>query len=393
MNIQDGYILTRLCGQDYLLPYGQNIATFKKGMKLNASGRFIWEALCAGKNEEELPALLAARYEAGEADYPQLRADIAQFLDALRGYGIVDRTSPDFYFPSGHVRTFQIGTLTLRLAFADIYIAKEFFPFEKNTATGPADLTISLRFGAPAERPAGVVLVRSADFLAIEAPDCFCLLFPGAADVIECHMDREARAACFYCKNPDSSTIADELFHGIRFVYLMRARAHGLYALHSASLVYRGQAWLFSGVSGTGKSTHTNLWQKRYGVPLLNGDLNLIGIRDDTPYAYGLPWCGTSCISTTETLPLGGIIFLRKAPLDKAEPLADDAAQLMLSQRLITPAWTKEMLLDNLAFCEALLPRITAFAMHATMDIRAAEVCRAAIDELSAGCKTYHTKE
>lgn len=392
MKIQEGYVLTRLSGESYLLPYGQNIAAFKKGMKLNASGCLLWEALCAGKEEHELLPLLAAYYEADEADEPQLRADIAQFLDSLRTYGIVDPAAPRLCFASENARTFCIGTVTMRLAFSDTYIAEEFLAFEKRGDTAadmPADLNVSLRFDAPSTRPVGKILVRSADFLAIETADGYCLLFPGSPDIVECQLDRGARFACFYCRDTDSETCAEALFHGIRFVFLMRARAHGLYAIHSASLLYRGQAWLFSGMSGTGKSTHTNLWKERYGLPLLNGDLNLIGIKDGVPLAYGLPWCGTSSISTTETYPLGGVIFLRQSPEDAAEPLSDDAAQLMLSQRLITPAWTETMLLDNLSFCAAVLPHITAFVMRATKSVDAAEVCRSAIDRYLSS----HTKE
>ena len=46
MKISSGYTRTRLFHQTYLLPYGQNIADFKKGMQLNESGLLIWEALC-----------------------------------------------------------------------------------------------------------------------------------------------------------------------------------------------------------------------------------------------------------------------------------------------------------------------------------------------------------
>lgn len=394
MKISSGYTRTRLFHQTYLLPYGQNIADFKKGMQLNESGLLIWEALCDGKTEDALLPLLAAHYEADEADEAQLRGDIAQFLGQLRMHGIIDRAAPSFYFPSGNFRTFRIGTVTMGFAFEAACIAEAFLPFESEEKD--ADLTVSLRFDTPPAHPVGTVLVRSNDFLAMEAADCYCLLFPGAKSIVECHIDKDVHFACFYCRDTDRGTCAEELFHGIRFVYLMQARAHGLYAIHSASLVYRGKAWLFSGVSGTGKTTHTNLWKERYGVPLLNGDLNLLGIRDGKPFAFGLPWCGTSGISTTEALPLGGVIFLRQAPADTARSIQEDTAQLMLSQRLITPAWTQEMLLDNLGFCRSILPGITAFVMECTKDVHAAEVCRAAIDERSENPETAsrrNTKE
>ncbi len=62
-----------------------------------------------------------------------------------------------------------------------------------------------------------------------------------------------------------------------------------------------------------GKSTHTNLWHELFQTPLQR--------RSESPRAkgrpllvYGLPWCGTSEIFTTETQKLGGIVLLGRDP-------------------------------------------------------------------------------
>ena len=112
----------------------------------------------------------------------------------------------------------------------------------------------------------------------------------------------------------------EDLFHALRFAFLILTQQKELYVLHSASFLYRGRAFLVSGSSGTGKSTHSALWHDLYQTPLLNGDLNLLGIRDNIPYAYGLPWCGTSGICTPKDYPLGGIIFLKQAAIDRCSP-------------------------------------------------------------------------
>lgn len=381
MTIHDGYVLTELSGQTYLLPYGQNIASFQRGVKLNESGRLIWDALCAGKTENELLPILAAHFQTTAEDAPALRADIAQFLGQLRAQGIIDRPAPRFVFPSEGSRTFCIGTVLLRLNFPERLIAEEFFSFAADETDAADDLTVSVRFCQPPTRPVGRVLVRNSDLLILEAADCYSLLFPASPDIIECQIDKAAHFACFYCADQSSEACREELFHGIRFIYLLQAQAHGLFAIHSASFLYRDRAWLFSAASGTGKSTHTNLWKNIYDVKLLNGDLNLLGIKNGKPVVYGLPWCGTSGISTAETVPLGGIIFLRQAPEDRAEALSSDAVQLMLSQRLISPAWTKDMLLSCLSFSGQVTPHIISFLLRCTKNPSAAHVCKAAIDK------------
>ena len=58
------------------------------------------------------------------------------------------------------------------------------------------------------------------------------------------------------------------------------------------------------------------------GADILNGDLNLLGLENGIPILYGIPWCGTSGISSTKRVPLGGIFFLKQAARDKIEFLS-----------------------------------------------------------------------
>lgn len=387
----DGYLLTELSGQTYLLPYGQNIATFRRGLKLNETGELICRALQEGRTKEELPSLLGTYFEADEHELPLLQEDIDQFFVQLRTLGIIDRPSPCLSFSTGTSQRFQIGTVMLRINLENDLIPEQFLPFavhtcESSTDTATehsspaADLTISVRFGQPSQHPVGKLLIHNEELLIIESTDCYTLLFPASPDLIACQIDKEAHTACFYCRDRASKTLREELFHGIRFTFLLAARRQGLYVIHSASILYKERAWLFSAPSGTGKSTHANLWQQQYHALPLNGDLNLLGMRDGEPVVYGLPWCGTSGIFTTETYPLGGVIFLQQEKRNHVDPLTPDKRSLMLSQRLISPTWTKEMLQSSLRFCEQLEPLITCFLLRCTAQPEAADVCRAAIE-------------
>lgn len=403
----DGYVLTELSGQTYLLPFGQNIAAFRHGLKLNETGKLICRALQEGKTKEELPALLGAYFEADTQELPLLRADIDRFFDQLHALGILDPLPPCLCFPTATYRQFLIGTFFLQINLEDELIPKEFLPFAvdkygvpadahgdaadthedaadtHNTSDcvkGNADLTVSVRFGQPTKRPVGKLLIHSEELMIVDAGDCYSLIFLSSPDLIACHIDKAAHFACFYCRDRASTTFREELFHGIRFAWLLAARQHGLYTIHSASILYKEKAWLFSAPSGTGKSTHAKLWQDLYDTPPLNGDLNLLGIKDGNPVVYGLPWCGTSGIFTTKTVPLGGVIFLRRSDHDRVQPLTPDERILMLSQRLISPAWTEEMLRSMLTFCEQTEPLITCFELRCTPQPQAANVCRAAID-------------
>ena len=62
--------------------------------------------------------------------------------------------------------------------------------------------------------------------------------------------------------------------------FLFAAQKHGKFAIHSASILYKEKAWLFSGHSGMGKSTHTQMWHDLLQTPYLNGDLNLLAMEN-----------------------------------------------------------------------------------------------------------------
>ena len=179
----------------------------------------------------------------------------------------------------------------------------------------------------------------------------------------------------------EERTPADAVFHMIRHVFMICAEKRDMYIIHSASILHNGRAWLFSALSGTGKSTHTNIWHKLYGTPYLDGDLNLLAFEGGQPVVMGIPWCGTSGIYTTETWPLGGIILLARNPKNYVEELPLGAKVLGISMRFISPKWDEEMLKGVLDFSERIAESAKIARLHCNMEDEAAEVCRRWVED------------
>ena len=171
------------------------------------------------------------------------------------------------------------------------------------------------------------------------------------------------------------------MFYGFRAAFFYLAALHGKYALHSASNYYQEKAWLYSASSGTGKTTHVKLWEKLYAVPVLNGDLNLLGMEKDEVFVYGIPWCGTSGVYTTKKYPLGGIILLKRGTENRVCKLPQDERQLYTAQRMISPAWTEKQVDDSLLFAEKLSDRIPIRQLYCTQEPSAAAVMKEYIDK------------
>lgn len=369
------YHLVKIEDTAYLVPYGQTAAHLQKCIRLNDTGISLWEGIQKGLTENELFSSILEEYNIDDADKDTVIQDLKQYVQSLKSLGIIQDTqavpvlkdTPDY---------FQIGPLTFCMQGHKDLFRHYFSDFACNECTASQNIRIIL--GEPRKTASGKICLRSEEVIIIEEKDIFILLFPTAADFYEMHLAKDATQANLYC----NATVEEEvLFHIIRFAFLLLAQRHGCFVLHSASLLYKEKAWLFSGMSGAGKSTHTALWHDTFHTPLLNGDLNMLGKEGKKFVVYGLPWCGTSKIHTTQNYELGGITFLKKDANNHCS--IPDIPQKFLSivQRLVSPAWTKAMIEANASFAKDLACNTTIFQLSCTKDKEAADVMRKNIDK------------
>ena len=97
------------------------------------------------------------------------------------------------------------------------------------------------------------------------------------------------------------------LLEGVDLFDILAER--GMLVLHSAYIVARtGEAILFSGPSGVGKSTQAALWECCAGARVVNGDRALVDVTKKT--ANGIFYSGTSGISENVTAPVRAIVLL-----------------------------------------------------------------------------------
>lgn len=381
MRQADGYILQDIAGVPYLLPYGQLIADHRHGVQLNETGVYLWNTLKRIHSRKELFSCFLEHFQAKPEDIPGMEQDFNRFFDQLSSFGMIE-SEP---FPASHHSSFYkylcIGGLYLKLMGPAKAFSEDFEPFTVPDCQR-TDMTIEVRMGSPAVHSNGTLILRSNDLLVCERKEDYLLLFPQAEQIQEASLAKDASCACFYCLPPFSENLSADLFHAIRFAYLYLAQRNGLFVLHSASVLYNRQAWLFSGRSGMGKSTHADLWNRMFHTPVINGDLNLLSVTPDGPVVYGMPWCGTSGMADSMAYPLGGIVLLKQASTDSCLPLSDDQKTLLVMQRFISPAWTEEMLIRNLNFAKALARLTRICQLLCTKEPSAAYTMKEWIDQI-----------
>ena len=145
--------------------------------------------------------------------------------------------------------------------------------------------------------------------------------------------------------------------------------------LHASAVAVGDYAYLFSANSGTGKSTHTQLWCRYLGERafILNDDKPAVREEDGEFYVYGTPFSGKSDLNRNERIKLGGICFLSRSKANWIEPLAkEDAVPLMLEQTLRRlPMQNMTRLLEQM---DRLLTAAPLWRMGCNMNLSAAEM-------------------
>lgn len=95
--------------------------------------------------------------------------------------------------------------------------------------------------------------------------------------------------------------------------------------LHASYVDICGEAILFTGPSGMGKSTQAGLWVEHACAQVINGDRALLKKHEGKWHVFGYPTCGTSGICINRNLPLRAIVVLSQAPENRIEALSPAA--------------------------------------------------------------------
>ncbi|MFH0783309.1 MAG: hypothetical protein V2B20_15350 [Pseudomonadota bacterium] len=80
------------------------------------------------------------------------------------------------------------------------------------------------------------------------------------------------------------------------------------FLVHGSSILYQGKGYLFTGVSGSGKSTIAEL----SGALVLNDEISLLQFKGDTVYVQGTPFYGDLKRGENVSAPLAGLFLLQQ---------------------------------------------------------------------------------
>ena len=104
----------------------------------------------------------------------------------------------------------------------------------------------------------------------------------------------------------------------LRIAFAQAVAHHAGVSIHGSVVMKDDAAYLFLGKSGTGKSTHSKMWQTLFeDCELLNDDNPTIRIVDGKVNIYGTPWSGKTPCYKNAKCRLQGIVRLKQAPVNE----------------------------------------------------------------------------
>ena len=166
------------------------------------------------------------------------------------------------------------------------------------------------------------------------------------------------------------------LNNALMVIYTLCSASHDTLLMHSSVVENNGKAYMFLGVSGSGKSTHSDLWVKHIpGSTLVNDDNPVLRIADDgTPVMYGSPWSGKRPIYKNVHYPIGGFADIKQDKQNKIQKDSIPNAFGVLLSSCSTMKFDKDVHMKICNTVSKVLERIPVHTLFCRPDAEAAEV-------------------
>lgn len=272
---------------------------------------------------------------------------------------------------------------------------------------------LSMRGGDTLERLHSLVGMSTFRVSSCEADEYVCLdeevVVPSDALVLSRFDFQDEEGDCTFCRRGDDYYFAIEgkneqvsLHHRkdshlvscsstgkASFLRYMMWMSYSLLAMptlaspiHSSVLVHRGEAVLFLGDSGIGKSTHTRLWGEHIeDVHLLNDDSPIVLARPYHIEVYGSPWSGKTACFHQRCFPIRAIVRLSQAKENKMERLT----KRMLAFGALHPSLPPSLAQDEyygdkiVAMVNRLVEKVPVYHLSCLPNVDAALLCHSVI--------------
>lgn len=184
-------------------------------------------------------------------------------------------------------------------------------------------------------------------------------------------------ADCRCALNGDFRMRTFGLNNALMLAYAFAASRRQTLLIHASLVRHEGHGYAFTAKSGTGKSTHVNLWLNHIpDCDLMNDDNPIVRILDDgKAYIFGSPWSGKTPCYRNIVAPLGALTLIERAKENRVERFQPIDAFAALLPACSTMKWDTAVFESVCQTVSHLIERIPIYVLHCLPDRDAAIVC------------------
>ncbi len=171
-----------------------------------------------------------------------------------------------------------------------------------------------------------------------------------------------------------ASLIAEQIIFSSMLGFEPVSMWHGRIPMHAASVMIQNQVILFTGPSGMGKSTQSNLWIRHLNAQPVNGDKTILLPGEGDVQAYGSFYAGSSEIIHNIRGRVGGIISLKQGPENIICRLGSTEAFRRLYPRFLVPQWDSAVTAYAMELIQQIVTAVPVYELECRPDEAAAEL-------------------
>lgn len=168
--------------------------------------------------------------------------------------------------------------------------------------------------------------------------------------------------------------------NALMLMFAFASAGMGTLLVHASVIKNDDRGYLFLGKSGTGKSTHSDLWLRYIkGSELLNDDNPVVRVNGKEVMVYGSPWSGKTPCYKNDNARIGAFVQIKQRPencIQREFPLQSFA---VLLPSMSTMKWDKRIYGNICDSVGRLIELVPLYTLGCRPDREAAEMCHAEI--------------
>lgn len=277
--------------------------------------------------------------------------------------------------------TIRLGDVFLRLTGEVPIIPENSYLARFRTEETRADVLCRIERRDELKPPEGERVFHSPMRQVVRTEDALCVAHFLVSSESPCAIltvsDKKPDVLKLTLRGVEGECLHQRILNAIAMEHLLLRHGHAIF--HAAWFERQGSAVLFSGNSGAGKSTHTSLWACERGVRVINGDRALLLRRNETIFAAGLPYAGSSGICENRTLPVQTVVFLSHGKENHLRRLPPREAVRALVSQMPVQKWCADDLSSAMRMALSVAERVPIYAYSCLPNVSAVDFLEQAL--------------